>query len=383
MCLGALVDLGVPLEYLQEQLSRLSLEQEYRLWSQKVSRGQQIVTKVHVDLLEVNHHHHRHLPEIEKLIQAADFSPRVTNWSLAIFRQLAIAEGAVHGIPPTQVHFHEVGATDAIVDIVGTSLGFDWLNVDAIYCSPLPTGGGVVKAAHGILNVPTPAVLELLKSRSVPVYSNGIEKELVTPTGAAIAVTLAKDFCTVPAMRLEKIGLGAGTRELSRPNVLRLWLGQVEEKPENETISVLETQIDDLNPQAVGYLYERLLEAGALDVFTTAIMMKKSRPGLLLTVLSQAEKVEECQKIIFRETTTLGIRHSRQERTILERESRTIETIYGSVRVKIARYQGSLVNVQPEYEDCAKLAKQEQKPWRFIHQLVLNEAIKLGIKEDF
>ena len=241
----------------------------------------------------------------------------MTEWSIAIFRALAIAEGAVHGIPPEKVHFHEVGATDAIVDIVGTCLGLHWLQVEEIYCSPLPTGGGVVKAAHGLLSVPTPAVLKLWETRSVPIYNNGMEKELVTPTGAAIVVTLARDFCSIPRMRVHKIGLGGGSQELKLPNVLRLWLGQeVEEASTREKVTVLETQIDDLNPQAIGYLYGVLLEAGALDVFTTAIMMKKSRPGLLVTVICSAEKVEECERIIFRETSTLGIRHFEQERSV-------------------------------------------------------------------
>ncbi len=371
MCLGALVDVGVPLDYLKEKLSRLGLDAEHLLWSEKVYRGQQIVTKVHVDLLEITQHH-RHLPEIEKLIEEATLPPGVTEWSLAIFGQLAIAEGAVHGIPPEKVHFHEVGATDAIIDIVGTCLGLDWLNIEELYCSQLPTGGGVVKAAHGTLSVPTPAVLKLWESRNVPVYSNGIEKELVTPTGAAIAVTLAKSFCSVPTMRLEKIGLGAGSQELVLPNVLRLWLGQVDEKKKSDTVSVLETQIDDLNPQAIGYLYSVLFQAEALDVFTTAVMMKKSRPGLLLTVICLPEQVEELSRIIFKETTTLGIRYLTQEREILEREIKIVETVYGSVRVKIARYEGEVINIQPEYEDCAKLAKQHQQPWRVIHQMVLN-----------
>ncbi len=383
MCLGALVDSGVPIKYLQSQLNCLSLDHEYRLWSEQVFRGQQIVTKVYVDLLEDANDHHRHLPQIESLILKANLSPRVQEWSLEIFRQLAIAEGSVHGIPPERVTFHEVGATDAIVDIVGTCLGFDWLNIDQIYCSALPTGGGTVKAAHGLLPVPTPAVLKLWQSRSVPVYSNGIDRELVTPTGAAIVVTLAKEFCDVPAMSVQKIGLGAGTRELEIPNVLRLWLGNAEQKNVFDAVTILETQVDDLNPQAIGYLYPLLFEAGALDVFTTAIMMKKSRPGLLLKVICQQDKIEQCQKIIFRETTTLGIRYSQQQRSVLSRENLTVETKYGAVQIKVARHLGAIVNIQPEYEDCAQIAQQVNKPWRYIHQLALQDAKNQGICEDF
>ncbi|MDJ0845951.1 MAG: nickel pincer cofactor biosynthesis protein LarC [Crocosphaera sp.] len=236
MFLGALVDSGVPLEYLIEQLKGLKIDHEYKLSQEKVQRNGQQATKVHVKLLtedsHKNHHHHhhhtpaRHLPEIEGMIQQANLPPRVTQWSLDIFRQLAVAEGAVHGVAPEKVHFHEVGATDAIVDIVGTCIGLDYLNIETLYCSALPTGGGTVRAAHGRLPVPVPAVLKLWESRQVPIYSNKIDKELVTPTGAAIAVTLVKSFGEPPNMILEKVGLGAGSQELSLPNILRLWIGE-------------------------------------------------------------------------------------------------------------------------------------------------------------
>jgi pyridinium-3,5-bisthiocarboxylic acid mononucleotide nickel chelatase len=391
MCLGALVDAGVPLDYLSEQLKCLGIEREYHLRAEKVQRSGQVATKVHVDLVAERHqsHHHshhppaRHLPEIERLIEGASLSPRAQRWSLEVFRQLAIAEGAVHGIDPEKVHFHEVGATDAIVDIVGTCLGLDWLKIDELYCSAMPTGGGTVKAAHGILSVPVPAVMRLWESRQVPVYHNGIERELVTPTGAAIAVTLATGFGAPPAMSLNHIGLGAGTRDLAIPNLLRLWVGRAIEESEAienpqrnlETISVLETQIDDLNPQAIGYLFEVLFQVGALDVFTQAIGMKKSRPGILLTVICPPEKVLACETVIFRETTTLGIRHSSQQRSILEREIQKVETVFGTVRVKIATQgsgkQKTILNVQPEYEDCAQLARKCDRPWRILYQAAL------------
>ena len=213
-----------------------------------------------------------------------------------------------HGIPPEKVHFHEVGATDAIVDIVGTCLGLDWLGIDSIFCSPMPTGGGTVKASHGHLSVPVPAVLKLWESRQVPVYSNGIQQELVTPTGAAIAVTLAADFGAPPPLKLEKVGLGAGSRDLPIGNILRLWLGESAVPGDHlwdtqgtllEVISVLQAQIDDLNPQAIGYVFEALFQVGAVDVFTEAIGMKKSRPGILLTAICPPEKVAECERVIF------------------------------------------------------------------------------------
>ncbi len=260
MCLGALVHAGVPIDYLEEQLAKLGLEGEFQLRSDLVLRQQQSATKVYVDMLTANlpaaqaapvaatsesHHHHtdqsahhhihplshhhngRKLPEIEALIRQADLPKRVTRWSLAVFRKLAAAEASVHGIAPEQVHFHEVGATDAIVDIVGTCLGLDWLGVDRLICSALPTGGGTVRCEHGLLPVPAPAVLAMMVGANVSVYSNGIEKELVTPTGCAIAITLSESFGPPPRFTLQKLGLGAGGRDLPIPNILRLWIGSI------------------------------------------------------------------------------------------------------------------------------------------------------------
>ena len=387
MCLGALVDCGLPWQYLVDSLHSLGIKQEYQLRTETVIRNGQSATKVHVDLEQKDHHSHgeqhhhhygaRHLPEIENLIKNTSLPDRVKRWSLSIFQQLAIAESAVHGIPPEQVHFHEVGATDAIVDIVGTCIGLDWLNIAQLYCSPMPTGGGTVIAAHGKLSVPVPAVVKLWETRQVPIYSNGIKKELVTPTGAAIAVTLAQDFGEPPEMKLTKIGLGAGSRDLEIPNILRLWIGEAEDnqaevKLKQETITVLETQIDDLNPQAVAYTLEQLLAAGALDVFTQSIAMKKSRLGILLTVICHPELAPTCKTIIFRETTTLGIRERTQQRSILNREIQSVETNYGVVRIKVASWgegeDKQILNVQPEYEDCAALAREHNVSWREVSQ---------------
>ncbi|MDZ8261622.1 nickel pincer cofactor biosynthesis protein LarC [Nostoc sp. ChiQUE01b] len=404
MCLGALVSLGVPVEYLIEKLNGLGIEQEYQLSAELVQRNGQQATKIHVDLVHDRHHHHhhdrehshhhtRHLPEIEQMILKAQLPSRAEAWSLAVFRQLAVAEGAVHGISPEKVHFHEVGAIDAIVDIVGTCLGLDWLGIESnesglplLYCSAFPTGGGTVRAAHGQMAVPVPAVLKLWQMRGCPVYSNGIDRELVTPTGAAIATTLARDFGSPPAIAIKQIGLGAGTINLPIPNILRLWLGESASLQANfsdseatssnlETISVLETQIDDLSPQVIGYVFEALFMAGALDVFTQAIGMKKSRPGILLTVICHPENLLSCEAVIFRETTTLGIRRTTQQRAILQREIQQVETEYGKVRVKIA-WKGQspekvIANVQPEYEDCADLARKHNIPWREIQRLAL------------
>lgn len=422
MCLGALVDADVPLDYLMEKLEGLGISQEYRLHAQRVQHHSQQATKVYVDLLETDttHVHHRHLPDIERLIVNANLPERVRESALSIFRRLAAAEGKVHGIPPEKVHFHEVGATDAIVDIVGTCLGLDWLGIDRLHCSALPVGGGTIRAAHGILPVPAPAVLKLWEAHQVPIYSNGIDRELVTPTGAAIAVSLASAFGAPPAMRLQKIGLGAGSMNLPIPNILRLWIGEPTEErqpiqlsgatakrnhhghPKShsehdrissqlsesansnsdtdvpcqtflETVAVLATQIDDSSPQAIGYLFEVLFQVGAVDVFTQAIGMKKCRPGILLTAICPPDKIEVCEAAIFRETTTLGIRRSLLERSILSRDFETISTPYGEVRVKVARDRlGNLLNVQPEYEDCALLARKHHLAWQDIRRVALH-----------
>ena len=403
MCLGALVSLGVPVEYLVEKLNGLGIEAEYRLRAELVHRQGQQATKVDVDLVSHHHHHHshnehdhhhtRHLPEIEEMILKGNLPVRAEAWSLAVFRQLAVAEGAVHGIAPEKVHFHEVGAVDAIVDIVGTCLGLDWLGIDCdrqglplLYCSAFPTGGGTVKAAHGRMAVPVPAVLKLWEMRGCPVYSNGIDRELVTPTGAAIATTLVQDFGSPPPMTIKQIGLGAGSLDLPISNILRLWYGENESlqtdnsdlgeySPNLETITVLETQIDDLNPQVFGYVFEALFAAGAVDVFTQPIGMKKSRTGILLTVICHPENLASCEDVLFRETSTLGIRRTTQKRSFLQREMQKVETVYGTISVKVAwtgkATEKVITNVQPEYEDCAELARQNNIPWREIHRLAL------------
>ena len=424
MCIGALVHAGVPLDYLIEKLNLLGISTEYQLRTELVHRNTQQATKFYVDLAadlslkpenpatdftldpsetesptfeghhhhhhgeehshshgeadaEISHTHHRHLPEIEQIIVSAKLPPRVEAWSLAVFRLLAEAEGAVHGIPPNEVHFHEVGATDAIVDIVGTCLGLDWLDIQEFYFSAMPTGGGTVKAAHGKLAVPTPAVMRLWETHRVPVYSNGIDRELCTPTGTAIACTLAAGFGPPPPMQIQAIGLGAGSRMLAIPNILRLWVGEKsfvgKENLTNdrEAICVLETQIDDLSPQAIGYVFDALFAAGALDVFTAPIVMKKSRLGVLLTAICHSQFQDACEAVIFRETTTLGIRRSTQERTILHREIQKVQTEYGEVQIKVAKSGQTIVNVQPEYEDCAEIARVKNISWREVHRLAL------------
>ncbi len=391
MLLGAVVDAGVSIDYLRAELGKLGLDHEFELQAETVTRQGQAGTKVHVHLTAHHHHDHakhshhshhhgRHWPDIVQLVEQANLPSQAQAWSLAIFENLAKAEGAVHGIPPEKVHFHEVGAVDAIVDIVGCCLGLVALGVEKIYCSALPTGGGTVKAAHGILPVPVPAVLQLFQQRQVPLYSNQIHKELVTPTGAAIAVTLSSEFGPPPQMTLTKTGLGAGHQDLEIPNLLRLWLGETNQDFLNESgyireeILELQTQIDDLSPQALAYTQAKLYEVGAVEVFMQPIQMKKNRLGTLLTVLCPVELGLACEAVIFAETTTLGIRRQLQERHILPRHIETIELPQGMVRVKVCRNAHSLQTLQPEYEDCVKLAQASQLSWREVHRLATQAA---------
>ncbi|MEM9136734.1 MAG: nickel pincer cofactor biosynthesis protein LarC [Cyanobacteria bacterium P01_F01_bin.42] len=370
MCLGALLDVGVPLAYLQDQLQKLGIGDRFRLTSEPVKRQGQQATLAQVVCEKETHH--RHLSDITTMIAQAQLPARVEQWSIEVFSKLAIAESKAHGVSPESVHFHEVGAVDAIVDIVGTCLGLDWLCVDELHCSALPTGGGTVKTAHGELSVPVPAVLQLWSQRQVPVYSNGIQKELVTPTGAALMVALAQSFGEPPPLTLHKVGLGAGQTQMRLPNAVRIWLGEAPDNSNDlESVMLLETQVDDMNPQVMGVVFERLLDAGALDVWTQSVAMKKQRSGLLISVLCGLELVATCEDILFQETTTLGIRRSRQERRILRRSFETVETEYGEVAIKLA-YRGQEVwNVQPEYDDCIKLARKHGVPWWQVQQLAV------------
>ena len=377
MVLGALVDAGCNLAQIEAELRRLPIS-GWKISAEKVRRGGLAATRVLVETSE--HHHHRSLSTILNLIQQAGLPPRVVERASNIFTRLGEAEARMHGVPIEKVHFHEVGAVDAIVDIVGASIGFELLGIEECVCSRLNVGGGVVKAQHGNLPVPAPATAELL--RGAPTYSNGILHELVTPTGAAIVSTLASGFGTQPAMSVDAIGYGAGATELAeQPNVLRILIGEsaTEEKGalQEGTIVVLEANIDDMNPQLYGYFAERALEAGALDVFSTPIQMKKNRPGQLITVFCDPAKREELTELIFRETTTIGVRHSVMERNTLQRESILVKTNLGSVAVKVARLNGKILNAVPEYEECRKFAMERSLPLKEVIGQVMFEFQKL------
>jgi uncharacterized protein (TIGR00299 family) protein len=325
-------------------------------------------------------HSHRGLKEIRQIIQAASISQSAKDRAIKIFEALGAAEAKVHNSDIEKIHFHEVGAIDAIVDIVCASVGAETLGVDEWVCSPLNVGGGTVVCAHGAFPIPAPATLELLKN--APVYSGEIQKELVTPTGAAIVSVLASRFSQFPAMKTEKIGYGAGTRNFKNsPNVLRLTVGeptaaQHESAFPMEEITVLEANVDDMTPQVFGYVMEQALQNGALDAFGTPVQMKKSRPGMLLTVLCRTEDSQRLTKLILAETTTLGVRMRRENRAALTRRHVSVSTKWGDIRMKLANLNGSISNYAPEYEDCRQIAKEKKVPLKTVMQ----EAIRVYLE---
>jgi uncharacterized protein (TIGR00299 family) protein len=324
-------------------------------------------------------HSHRGLKEIRQIILAAVISQTAKDRAIRIFEALGAAEAKVHNTEIEKIHFHEVGAIDAIVDIVCASVGADALGVDEWICSPLNVGGGTVVCAHGAFPIPAPATLELLKN--APVYSGEIQKELVTPTGAAIVSVLASRFSQFPAMKTEKIGYGAGTRNFKNsPNVLRLTVGETAAQYESpfpvEEITVLEANVDDMTPQVFGYVMEQALQNGALDAFGTPVQMKKSRPGMLLTVLCRTEDSQRLTKLILSETTTLGVRMRRESRAALTRRHVSVTTKWGAIRMKLANLNGSISNYAPEYEDCRQIARDQKVPLKTVMQ----EAIKVYLE---
>ena len=320
------------------------------------------------------HAHGRSLTAIREIIEKAAISPTAKATAIRIFENLAEAEAEIHGTSIDQVHFHEVGAVDAMVDIVCAAVGAESLAVEEWVCSPLNVGGGTVQCAHGTLPIPAPATLKLL--RDAPVYSSGPQVELVTPTGAAIVKTLSTRFAPFPAMTIEKTGYGAGTREFpDHPNLLRITIGEAESaarlSTSNDRITVLEANLDDLSPQVLAYAMERLLAEGALDVFSVPVQMKKSRPGALLTVLAKIEDANRLTKTIFAETTTLGVRRREEQRQTLARRWENVNTTWGPVRIKIASMNGTISNYAPEYEDCRALAEAHHVPLKeVIHEAV-------------
>ena len=364
MILGAVVDLGLPLEMLSGELGKLALT-GYRLEESRVSRSGLAATKVDVRLnLEEPDTAHRHLRDSLALIEGSALASGVKERSAALFRRLAEAEAAVHGTSPEKVHFHEVGAVDSIVDIVGGVIALDWLGAERFFSSPLNVGSGTVTMAHGTFSVPPPATARLVEG--VPVYGAG-EGELLTPTGALLLTAHATGYGPLPPVRIEKTGHGAGSRETEgRPNVLRLIVGDDLSAGDGDRVLVLETEIDDAAPQLLGPLVEALLGAGALDAYLTPVQMKKGRPGILVTVLAPPARREAIEELLFRETTTLGVRRQEWDRTVLERETATVETAYGPIRVKIGRRGETVYNAWPEFDDCQRAAAEKKVPVKHV-----------------
>ncbi len=332
---------------------------------------------------EGSHSHGRGLTEIREIISKSGIRETAKRTAIAIFEALGAAEAKIHATSVEKVHFHEVGAVDAMVDIVCAAVGAEALGVDEIICSPLNVGGGSVQCAHGTFPVPAPATVELLKD--APVYSSGVQAELVTPTGAAIVKILAKRFAAFPEMKVEKSGYGAGTREFpGLPNVVRLTIGEsastLAAKTASEIVTVLEANLDDLNPQVFGYVMDRLLEEGALDVFGMPVQMKKNRPGTLLTVLCKPEDVSKLTQLIFTETTTLGVRRRDEVRQTLARRWENVRTQWGEVRIKIASMNGTVTNYAPEYEDCRRIAAEHHVPLKTVMQEASREYLGKGEK---
>lgn len=399
MVLGAFLDAGLPLDELKQALGSLAVS-GYDVTAERVLRAGVSATKFNVhehggppassaishsadsghtphqhphahphrhddghthdhrDDRHTHHgdgHSHRTLPEIFGLIDTSALSAAGRTRARALFQRLAEAEASIHQTPVDRVHLHEVGALDSIIDIVGAVFALEWAAVDRIVCSPLNVGGGMVQSAHGLFPVPAPATLKLLGN--APVYSGPVQKELVTPTGALIATSYATQFGPIPPLTIEQIGYGAGTRENPEtPNVLRILIGRTADRPPADRVAVIECEIDDMNPQLFGSAMERLYAAGALEVFYVSVQMKKNRPGTLLTVVAPPELRSILSDIVFRETTTIGLRHYEVEREVLQREIAPIETPLGVVRFKLSWREGHIVNAVPEFEDCAAIA---------------------------
>lgn len=373
MILGALVDAGVPFEKLESELAGLALA-GYRLERSEVMKAGFRATKVHVHLdgfeegpgyfrrlpdPEGQHEHspagHRGLGEILGILERSRLTPVVRDMASRVFRRLAEAEARVHGTTPERVQFHDVGAIDAIVDVTGSCIGLHLLGVDAVHFGTLPVGGGFVQGPHGRIPVPAPAVAELLKG--FPTLDNGIRRELVTPTGAAILTTLAVGSGAMPPMRVTAVGYGAGTLDLETPNVLRVFLGEATAAAPTETIVQVETTVDDMSPQLYEPLLERLLESGALDAWLTPVIMKRSRPGVVLTALSEPGRVADLSRLLFEESSTIGVRWTAYQRARLDREMVRLETAHGPVTFKVSRLDGRVITVTPEFEEIRRIAR--------------------------
>ena len=381
MTLGAFVDAGVDFDALKSELSKLGIS-EYEIKSEKVTKRGITGTDITVDLHhhhhedDHGHHHGRSYTEIKRTIEESSLSDSVKSKAVAIFKRLGEAEAKVHDKDLEEIHFHEVGAVDAIVDIVGACICLDLLNIDEVYASPIPTFYGTVDMAHGKFPLPAPATSEILKG--VPWRNLGIEGEIVTPTGAAILAELAESFGAMPAMVTKSIGYGSGKKDFGIPNVLRIMIGETEERKEDahSEVAVVESNIDDLSPQIYEVVMERLFTAGALDVYMTPIQMKKNRPATLLSVLCKPSDIPKMSEVLFEETSTIGVRIDIRKRMCLPREMVKLETKFGVIIMKIARRAGKIVNAHPEYEDCKAAAAKFSVPIKLVRDIAVAEFYK-------
>jgi len=370
MILGALLDLGVDLKEIQAGLKTLGLK-GYETSARKIRRGAFGGCKFDVKVKSQSHHH-RPLADITSLIKKSKLPTSVKDSAVEVFTRLGKAEARVHRTSLAKIHFHEVGAVDSIVDIVGGVYALHLLGVDKIQSSPVNTGEGMVECEHGILPVPAPATLELLKG--VPVFSSGVEKELTTPTGAAMIGHFAESFGPMPLMQVMGIGYGAGSHVIeNHPNMLRVVLGEGSGGG-TDRVLLMETNIDDMNPEIFDYVMECLFDAGALDVFVTPIAMKKNRPATKLSVLCVPQLEREMARVLFAETSTYGIRYCEMDRLVLDRESLRVKTPYGSADVKVGRWAGETMQISPEYDSCRKLAKKSGRPLKEIYETVAKRA---------
>ena len=391
MVMGALVDAGCPFEALRAELAKLRLP-GFTLERREVMKGVFRATKIDVHVHDHDHaggnaghahgephgrHQHpdRNLGSILALIAASDLDGPVKANAARIFTRLAEAEARVHGTTVDQVHFHEVGAVDAIVDITGACIGLHLLGVDAVHCSALPVGGGFVTGAHGRIPIPGPGTAELLKG--FPVVDTGVKRELLTPTGAAILTTLSASAGTMPAMTVEAVGYGAGDMDLEAPNVLRVFLGRAADSGGRETIMQVETTVDDMQPQLWEAVMERLFDSGALDVYLTPVMMKKSRPGTVLTALCTPDKVTELSRVLFEESPTIGVRWTAYQRERLEREMVMLTTAYGDITFKVSRLEGRVLTATPEFDEVRRIARAKGLPVREVLDLARAEGRRL------
>lgn len=371
MLLGALIHAGVPAELLQKQIATLPID-GYEIFVENVVKNG--IQAVYVDVkLTHEHHHHRHLADIFHIIDHANLAEKVKADSKKVFLLLAQAEAKVHGTTVEAIHFHEVGAVDAIVDIVGTVFGLHYLGIEKIYTSKLQVGTGFVTCCHGSMPIPAPATAELLTN--IPYYNGEIPNELVTPTGAAIIAALGTGYGAMPTHFIsQSISYGAGTWDLTIPNVLRMHMGEIPpNEVENETL-VIEANIDDLNPQIYPYVMDKLLASGVFDVSLTPIIMKKNRPGITITIVLSSHLLDQVSTILLSETSTIGLRYYPVQRKIAERKMMQVTVPWGEARVKISSYDGKVCSITPEYEDCKTLATNYDIPLKQVQQTVLEQA---------